>query len=229
MAAAADRNLLFGILALQNNFITREQLLAAFNAWVVAKDKALGDILFEQKALDADIRALLDALAAKHVAMHGDDPEKSLAAVPVSPWLHQQIKSLCHPDLEASLAHLGAASADSSPLSPLGRGARGEGHDPHATISHIPADTGLRYRILRPHAKGGLGEVFVAEDTELHREVALKEIQPQHAGHDSSRGRFVLEAEITGGLEHPGIRPRLRLGNLRRRPPVLRDAFHPRR
>ena len=35
--AEADRNLLFGILALQNNFIDRDALLAAFNAWVADK------------------------------------------------------------------------------------------------------------------------------------------------------------------------------------------------
>jgi len=45
MSQLADRNLLFGVLALQNNFITRAQLLAAFGAWVVAKDRALGQIL----------------------------------------------------------------------------------------------------------------------------------------------------------------------------------------
>jgi serine/threonine protein kinase len=71
---------------------------------------------------------------------------------------------------------------------------------------------GLRYRILRPHAKGGLGEVFVAEDQELHREVALKEIQEERAHDAVSRGRFLLEAEITGGLEHPGIVPVYGLG-----------------
>jgi WD40 repeat protein/tRNA A-37 threonylcarbamoyl transferase component Bud32 len=71
---------------------------------------------------------------------------------------------------------------------------------------------GTRFHILRPHARGGLGEVFVAEDTELHREVALKEIQGRHADNPSSRARFLLEAEITGGLEHPGIVPVYGLG-----------------
>ena len=69
-----------------------------------------------------------------------------------------------------------------------------------------------RYRILRPHAEGGLGAVFVANDEELHREVALKEILERHAHNTENRLRFLLEAEVTGGLEHPGIVPVYGLG-----------------
>src|SRR5438128_1776866 len=61
-------------------------------------------------------------------------------------------------------------------------------------------------------AWGALGEVYVAEDEELHREVALKEIQGPYARNADSRKRFVMEAEITGGLEHPGIVPVYGLG-----------------
>ena len=71
---------------------------------------------------------------------------------------------------------------------------------------------GMRFRILRPHAKGGLGQVSVALDEELRREVALKEIHPEHAHREESRGRFLVEAEVTGGLEHPGIVPVYSLG-----------------
>ena len=46
--------------------------------------------------------------------------------------------------------------------------------------------------------------MFVALDAELHREVALKQILERHADDPVSRQRFVVEAEITGGLEHPG-------------------------
>jgi serine/threonine-protein kinase len=55
--------------------------------------------------------------------------------------------------------------------------------------------------------------VFVAHDQELQREVALKEIQSRHADHGESRARFLLEAEITGQLEHPNIVPVYGLGN----------------
>jgi len=81
------------------------------------------------------------------------------------------------------------------------------------TWSARPETSAGRYRILRPHARGGLGQVFVAEDTELSRQVALKEIQANHADLPESRTRFVLEAQITGGLEHPGIVPVYGLGS----------------
>jgi len=50
-AANSDRNLLFGILALQMDFISRDALIAAMNAWIHDKTKPLGDILVEQQAL----------------------------------------------------------------------------------------------------------------------------------------------------------------------------------
>ena len=71
---------------------------------------------------------------------------------------------------------------------------------------------GQRFRVLRPHARGGLGAVFVALDAELHREVALKQILDVYADDPVSRARFLLEAEITGRLEHPGIVPVYGLG-----------------
>src|SRR6202008_488922 len=52
----------------------------------------------------------------------------------------------------------------------------------------------------------------VALDAELNREVALKQILDQHADDPTSRARFLREAEITGGLEHPGIVPVYGLG-----------------
>jgi WD40 repeat protein/tRNA A-37 threonylcarbamoyl transferase component Bud32 len=188
----ADRNLLFGILALQMDFIRRDALIAAMNAWVLDKDKPLGQILVNQQALRPDERDALDGLVAKHLARHQDDLAKSLAAVAVPMPLRDELRSLVDGDLQASLAHV----ADELP----------------STVAYVPGPDGARYHVLRPHARGGLGEVFVALDQELHREVALKEIDAKHADDPNSRGRFVREAEITGGLEHPGVVPVYGLG-----------------
>jgi hypothetical protein len=77
---AADRNLLFGILALQMDFVGRDALVAAMNAWVLDKAKPLGQILLAKEALRADAHALFEAQVQKHLELHGNDPERSLAA-----------------------------------------------------------------------------------------------------------------------------------------------------
>jgi eukaryotic-like serine/threonine-protein kinase len=195
----ADRNLLYGILALQMDFITREALVGAMNAWVLDKGKPLGRILLAQGALDEEDHVLLDAMVAKHVAKHGGDPQKSLAACGSSSKTRESLGRIEDADVQASLAHSFATVDD----------------DPYRTQMPsigTPTSSGRRFTILRPHAKGGLGVVFVAHDGELRREVALKEIQERHADNPHSQARFLLEAEVTGGLEHPGIVPVYGLG-----------------
>ncbi len=72
---------------------------------------------------------------------------------------------------------------------------------------------GARYQILREHAAGGSGRVYVALDRELNRQVAIKELRAELADIVSSRTRFLAEAEITARLEHPGIVPVYSLGH----------------
>jgi WD40 repeat protein/serine/threonine protein kinase len=75
-----------------------------------------------------------------------------------------------------------------------------------------PGSTASRFQILHAHARGGIGVVSVAFDAELQREVALKQIKAESADDPDSRARFLLEAEVTGRLEHPGIVPVYGLG-----------------
>ncbi len=218
---SSDLNLLFGVLALQMDFVSRDGLIAAMNAWALDKAKPLGQVLAEQGALGADERALLEALVQKHLRRHGGDAAKSLAAVSSVGSVREEIRQIADPDLNASLAHLPATQATQGghltppPAGPETLPTRGPEADPHATRGGsvgAPTSAGLRFRVLRPHARGGLGEVYVARDEELGRDVALKEIQGRYADHPESRARFVLEAEINGGLEHPGIVPVYGLG-----------------
>lgn len=196
---SADRNLLFGILALQNNFISRESLLAAFTEWIVNKHRPLGEILCEQGKLTPSQNDLLRALAEEHIKQHGNDPEQSLAAVSPVGAIQEELRKLGDRQLLDKLPLL-SASAMTDSFSKV------------FAMSSDATPSGSRFRVLRPHAKGGLGEVFVARDLELHREVALKEIQSKFADYADCRTRFVLEAQITGGLEHPGIVPVYGLG-----------------
>jgi serine/threonine protein kinase/DNA-binding SARP family transcriptional activator len=64
-----------------------------------------------------------------------------------------------------------------------------------------------RFTILKPHALGGLGQVSLARDDKLGRQVALKEIRPDRLGSAHLQRRFLTEAGITSQLEHPGIVP----------------------
>ena len=75
-----------------------------------------------------------------------------------------------------------------------------------------PTDSRSRYTLSRLHAEGGLGRVWVARDSILNREVALKELKPLPAKHPEAWARFLKEAQVTGQLEHPNIVPVYELG-----------------
>lgn len=55
--------------------------------------------------------------------------------------------------------------------------------------------------------RGGMGMVFRATDTRLHRDVAIKLLPPEFADNPESRERFVFEARLAAGLNHPNIVP----------------------
>lgn len=67
-----------------------------------------------------------------------------------------------------------------------------------------PTLDGDRYELTGFHARGGIGEVWCAADMRLGRPVALKSLR---RGRERMRERFILEAELTGRLEHPGVVP----------------------
>ena len=143
----------------------------------------------------------VEALVTRHLKRHGGDLDKSLASVPAGKSTRNSLANIGDPDIEATLGRVGSGHSATE-------------HDGQAdadrTVDYsvgTATSDGQRFRVLRPHSRGGLGAVFVALDTELHREVALKQILDKHAYDPISRARFLLEAEVTGGLEHPGIVP----------------------
>ena len=199
---------LLGLLAVRTNFLTPEVLNAAFEETAKGGGCSLEQFLVTRGLLQAKEAAALRVLAEGQLARHGNDLAKTLVRLhgpgTVAPQASQDVSSYCREAPPATL----------SPMDPLT-------HDHFRTPMSADAQKApdlrdiarpSRYRVVRPHGRGGVGEVFVAEDEELGREVALKEIRERYADDPLSRARFLREAEMTGRLEHPGIVPVYGLG-----------------
>jgi len=205
---SSDENLLFGLLAIQLDFISRDQLLAAMNVWMVEKAKPLGVILKERQDLQEDEVQLLNALVQKHLERHRQDAASSLASLSSLDPLRRDLETLRDIEMQHSSPSV-SPNADFFTASDQAAG------DPESTLPCPPpmvTSGGGRFRVLRPHAAGGIGDVSVALDQELNRQVALKELRRDRAEDRISRARFLWEAEITGRLEHPGVVPVYGLG-----------------
>src|SRR5579864_2479599 len=66
-----------------------------------------------------------------------------------------------------------------------------------------PGETLAHYKIISLLGKGGMGEVFLAEDTRLRRKVALKVLLPEIATDSERLARFLQKASLASALSHP--------------------------
>lgn len=80
--------------------------------------------------------------------------------------------------------------------------------DDDKTRTHVVLTRGTmvqHYRIVEKLGAGGMGEVYLAEDTKLKRQVALKFLSTQYVSDSDFKTRFMREAEATAKLNHPNI------------------------
>jgi serine/threonine protein kinase/formylglycine-generating enzyme required for sulfatase activity len=191
----SDTNLLFGILAMKMNFIRPDDLLEAMGIWFLDRQKTLSEILTERQAISAKDRDLLESMVRESQARQGyigRSTEQKRPPTPASP--------------RGSSALNGAAECDEAQRTTQAD-VRGDGDLTADWSDRRMESADERYLVVRPHARGGIGKVSVALDVQLNREVALKELLEEHREKSDSRSRFVLEAEVTARLEHPGIVP----------------------
>jgi serine/threonine protein kinase len=184
-----DRNLLFGVLALQADLIDPQQFIEACVLWTGRKDVPLADLLVERGWIMPDDLAHVDYLLTRKLHKHGGDARAGLVAMPDD--VKRSLAALEDKDIQRSLADLPVPGAAAHQL---------------ATVDHVPGPR-ERYSRVRLHATGGIGRVWLAHDGDLGRDVALKELRPERAEQATLRARFLQEARITGQLEHPGIIP----------------------
>src|SRR5262245_45339795 len=139
----------------------------------------------QEEQLAALLAAFDDALAA------GASPPGNGAPAEMQPRLEEDLECL-------HLLHQLRPSSE--------RGADETSSAPHSTL-RAPRSEEERYTLIRPHAAGGIGQVWLAHDADLSRDVALKELRTERAQDPAIAARFLREARITGQLQHPGIVP----------------------
>ncbi len=218
---AADRELLFGLLAVQNRLIDKAQLVAAFQTWVGDQSKSLGDHLEASGDLTNAMRAPLETLVEIHLEMHGLHPEKSLVAVLDDESTLASLAELDEPKIEATVARcvqnttrLATGADDVADPDATEAFLHRAGVAEQATVEasqsnrdrqnrELPRITG--YEILEVLGAGGMVIVYKARQPRLDRMVALKMIKAGAGARQDDLARFEAEARAVAAIDHPKI------------------------
>jgi WD40 repeat protein/serine/threonine protein kinase len=202
-----ELNLLVAMRALALGLIDDERFRVVCREWSNERSRPIDQRLIERCGLDDLARQRLMDDVKQRVSLANDDPVRAYQ------------EELAQDSRVASLV----CELDDDPISAgtLDEQPR-DGHVLIATLGEEPGDptvgpnatvTQMRYTLHRVYGKGGLGQVWMAQDRTLNRRVALKELKPgrvKNVDSPATRGilrRFLREAQITGQLQHPNIVP----------------------
>jgi len=178
----AERDLLFGVVALQKGAVDADRLAETCAVWVTEPTVPLAELMVGRGLMTGEKRAELEKAVALELEAHGGDPHITLAAALDTP-AREAIRKIAFP----------------------------RGHIVMEKLSSAP-ETRDRYTLTHLHATGGMGQVWLARDRALDRLIALKELRPDQVDNSAVCARFLHEAKITAQLEHPGIVPVYELG-----------------
>ncbi|MFO0950343.1 MAG: protein kinase [Isosphaeraceae bacterium] len=194
MNQSTPESLLFGVIAVELGLIDARTLVEAYSTWDARRAPDFSDLLERRGDLTAEGRRLVERHL-RRISTHEDGPS------PVTVSSPELVSVLAASGSEETQAELSFATVAPSTAS------RRPGTDVGPGTDVAPGPSWPRYSMIRVHAKGGLGTVWLARDCQLNREVALKEINHAVADQPEMRDRFLHEAQITGQLEHPNIVP----------------------
>ena len=202
-----DRDLLFGLLALRARLIDADQLIEVCKLWTTCRNSPLTDLLIEHGRIQPCDRAHVDDLVEREMQGLVRETRSGPAVV---------VDGSCTTaeDSQRTIGESGILCSSTELTQPFGL-APGTTADDHPEIRE-------HYTLIRLHATGGIGRIWLARDNYVGRDVAFKELRPEQAGNAMLRTRFLKETWITGQLEHPGIVPVYELG----RRPTNQEPFY---
>jgi eukaryotic-like serine/threonine-protein kinase len=188
-----ERNLLFGVVALQSGAVDADRLAETCADWVSKPAQELADLFVDRGLVTDEQKTAIEQVVARELESHGGDSQATLAATMDGRSL-EAIRGVGgeNGSLEAKLSL--------PPPEP-------DGHVMLRKLSPGDSESRERYTLTHLHAKGGMGRVWLARDTALGRQIALKELRPDQSDNSIVWSRFLYEAKITAQLEHPGIVP----------------------
>jgi serine/threonine-protein kinase len=189
--------LLHAAVAAQMGLITLEEAQNALQEQ--SDEKTWRQTVIDARRLTPSQDDLVAKMVDAFLAAQPDDARQCLTLLEQTPHLTSAVALLESERREATVSFDGSRTAG-----------RRSGDAQEIKLRITPS--GERFRPMKLHAAGGLGEVHLARDEQLKRDVALKQLQSKHADDPLKRERFVLEGEVTGALEHPGIVPVYALG-----------------
>jgi len=207
-----DRNLLFGVFAVQLKKVTPSQIMAAAGAWATDQSKDLPERLVDEGALSGRDRDLILGLVEHAVADHGGDEGAALESFGGS--------------AQVDLSFCGSVSKTADGVTVI-RSLPSLSGETDLSGRSTAAEMRGRYQTLGEHGRGGMGRVLLVHDEVLGRDIALKELLTGTTsdGNTVAMGespvnpsptyssRFLQEARVTGQLEHPSIVPVYELGH----------------
>jgi len=230
-----ERDLLFGILAVQLGFASPQQVMSCAAAWATDREHGLAERLRAGAGLDEERWRLLVGLVAQSVEVNDGDAAQAIATLGGDDLMLQTFGgSLAdvEPPPPAMAEAPKAAEPQTGPSPPA---ATDSVEDSERVTREHPG----RYTLRDPRSgeaaadkdsaelgRGAIGRVLVAFDEHLGREIAVKEllaeIEGSRASGSSGRvpsgatapmvARFLREGRVTGQLEHPNIVPVYEIG-----------------
>ncbi len=188
-----EKHLILAVLAFQSKLISLAQLTEAYEVWVADKSASLTEILQHRDWVNGPSLAALELQFREHLSKFQDESAGSTNGMESLAFDFDEVPSaLRETGNNQALGTLPRSAPELLESISMRQGHSSSSSDRYTWVSEV--------------GKGGLGQVWLARDNDLVREVALKQIKAESESAEAVR-RLIKEAQITGQLQHPNIVP----------------------